>query len=163
MTYDDAGNAIPLSERFNMGKKDIRYALDEVDGTYFVRAEQNLFVKEDGTPYSEREIFDSLVGKTISLPDGDVKIVKKIPGKEMYKELFQRRPARSNRVRDLSALNQDVNHNMVELLENSTATTINAEDKEKRHAKNDIVGFDTRTVKFFDGKKHTILGFPSRT
>lgn len=28
VTYDDAGNAIPLSERFNMGKKDIRYALD---------------------------------------------------------------------------------------------------------------------------------------
>ena len=153
VTYDDAGNAIPLSERFNMGEKDIRYALDEVDGTYFVRAERNLFVKEDGTPYSEREIFDSLVGKTISLPEGDVKIVRQIPGKKMYKELFQRRPARYNRVRDVSALNQDVNHNMVELLENSTATTINAEDKEKRHAKNDIVGFDTRTVKFFDGKK----------
>lgn len=28
VTYDDAGNAIPLSERFNMGKKDIRYSLD---------------------------------------------------------------------------------------------------------------------------------------
>ena len=28
VTYDDAGNAIPLSERFNMGKKDFRYALD---------------------------------------------------------------------------------------------------------------------------------------
>lgn len=28
VTYDDEGNAIPLSERFNMGKKDIRYALD---------------------------------------------------------------------------------------------------------------------------------------
>ena len=28
VTYDDAGNVIPLSERFNMEKKDIRYALD---------------------------------------------------------------------------------------------------------------------------------------
>ena len=28
VTYDDAGNAIPLSERFNMGKKDIRFSLD---------------------------------------------------------------------------------------------------------------------------------------
>ena len=28
VTYDDAGNVIPLSERFNMGKKDFRYALD---------------------------------------------------------------------------------------------------------------------------------------
>lgn len=159
VTYDDAGNAIPLSERFNMGKKDIRYALDEVDGTYFVRAERNLFVKEDGTPYSEREIFNSLVGKTISLPEGDVKIEKALPGKDMYNELYKRRPARSSRVKDLNALNKDVNHNMVELLENSTATTINAEDKEKRHAKNDIVGFDTRTVKFFDGEKAYDIGF----
>ena len=159
VTYDDAGNVIPLSERFNMGKKDIRYALDEVDGTYFVRAEQNLFVKEDGTPYSEREIFNSLVGKTISLPEGDVKIEKALPGKDMYNELYKRRPARSSRVKDLNALNKDVNHNMVELLENSTATTINAEDKEKRHAKNDIVGFDTRTVKFFDGEKAYDIGF----
>ena len=159
VTYDDAGNAIPLSERFNMGKKDIRYALDEVDGTYFVRAERNLFVKEDGTPYSEREIFNSLVGKTISLPEGDVKIEKTLPGKDMYNELYKRRPARSSRVKDLNALNKDVNHNMVELLENSTATTINAEDKEKRHAKNDIVGFDTRTVKFFDGEKAYDIGF----
>ncbi len=28
VTYDDAENAIPLSERFNMGRKDFRYALD---------------------------------------------------------------------------------------------------------------------------------------
>ena len=28
VTYDDAGNVIPLSERFNIGKKDIRYSLD---------------------------------------------------------------------------------------------------------------------------------------
>ena len=28
VTYDDAGNVIPLSERFNMGKKDIRFSLD---------------------------------------------------------------------------------------------------------------------------------------
>ena len=28
VTYDDAGNVIPLSERFNMGKKDFRYSLD---------------------------------------------------------------------------------------------------------------------------------------
>lgn len=73
--------------------------------------------------------------------------------------MFQRRPARYNRVRDVSALNQDVNYNIVELLDNSTATTINGEDKEKRHAKNNIVGFDTRTVKFFDGKKAYDVGF----
>ena len=38
VTYDDAGNAIPLSERFNMGKKDIRYSLDTEQLEKTVRA-----------------------------------------------------------------------------------------------------------------------------
>ena len=153
VTYDDAGNAIPLSERFNMGKKDIRYALDEVDGTYFVRAEQNLFVKEDGTPYSEREIFDSLVGKTISLPDGDVKIVKRIPGKDMYNELFRRRPSKSGGVPDVGALSKNVNRNIEELISNSETTISNQADKGERHKQNGIKGFNTRRVKFYDGQR----------
>ena len=153
VTYDDAGNAIPLSERFNMGKKDIRYALDEVDGTYFVRAERNLFVKEDGTPYSEREIFDSLVGKTISLPDGDVKIVKRIPGKDMYNELFRRRPSKSGGVPDVGALSKNVNRNIEELISNSETTISNQADKGERHKQNGIKGFNTRRVKFYDGQR----------
>ena len=153
VTYDDAGNVIPLSERFNMGKKDIRYALDEVDGTYFVRAEQNLFVKEDGTPYSEREIFDSLVGKTISLPDGDVKIVKRIPGKDMYNELFRRRPSKSGGVPDVGALSKNVNRNIEELISNSETTISNQADKGERHKQNGIKGFNTRRVKFYDGQR----------
>lgn len=38
VTYDDAGNVIPLSERFNMGKKDIRYSLDTEQLEKTVRA-----------------------------------------------------------------------------------------------------------------------------
>lgn len=38
VTYDDAGNAIPLSERFNMGRKDIRYSLDTEQLEKTVRA-----------------------------------------------------------------------------------------------------------------------------
>jgi hypothetical protein len=38
VTYDDAGNAIPLSERFNMGKKDFRYSLDTEQLEKTVRA-----------------------------------------------------------------------------------------------------------------------------
>ena len=33
VTYDDTGNVIPLSERFNEGKNDIRYSLSDSDGT----------------------------------------------------------------------------------------------------------------------------------
>ena len=67
VTYDDAGNAIPLSERFNMGKKDIRYSLDEDYKQYAATTESQQFkqwfgdwqndpahaskvVNEDGTP-----------------------------------------------------------------------------------------------------------------
>ena len=153
MTYDDAGKPIPVSERYNREKGDIRYALDEVDGTYFVRAEQNLFVKEDGTPYSEREIFDSLVGKTISLPDGDVKIVKRIPGKDMYNELFRRRPSKSGGVPDVGALSKNVNRNIEELISNSETTISNQADKGERHKQNGIKGFNTRRVKFYDGQR----------
>ena len=38
VTYDDAGNVIPMSERFNMGKKDIRYSLDTEQLEKTVRA-----------------------------------------------------------------------------------------------------------------------------
>ena len=38
VTYDDAGNVIPLSERFNIGKKDIRYSLDTEQLEKTVRA-----------------------------------------------------------------------------------------------------------------------------
>lgn len=67
VTYDDAGNAIPLSERFNMEKKDIRYSLDEDYKQYAATTESQQFkqwfgdwqndpahaskvVNEDGTP-----------------------------------------------------------------------------------------------------------------
>ena len=136
-----------------MGSNGTRYVLDEVDGTYFVRAEQNLFVKEDGTPYSEREIFDSLVGKTISLPDGDVKIVKRIPGKDMYNELFRRRPSKSGGVPDVGALSKNVNRNIEELISNSETTISNQADKGERHKQNGIKGFNTRRVKFYDGQR----------
>ena len=38
VTYDDEGNVIPLSERFNMGKKDIRFSLDTEQLEKTVRA-----------------------------------------------------------------------------------------------------------------------------
>lgn len=142
---------------------DTKYSLEQVDGVDYVKAENNIFVKEDGTLASEREVFNSLVGKTISLPDGDIKIVKRLPGKDMYNELSKRYPKRMDGVEDAKQLNSDVNYNMEELLDNSEATMYNDPDKENKHAKQGIVSFDARTVKFYDGNKAYDIEFSIAT
>ena len=129
-----------------------RYSLENVNNIFYVKAERDIFVKEDGTPKTEREMFNSLVGKTINLPDGEVKIVKRLPDKDMYNELSKRRP-KYNNVDDVKQLNSDVNYNTEELLSNSDMKEPNVPDKDNRHAKQGVVDFDTRTVKFYDGEK----------
>ena len=128
-----------------------KYALEQVDGINYVKTEKNTFLKEDGTVASEKEVFDNLVGKTISLPDGDVKIVKNLPGKRMYKELFNRYPKHLKDVKDVKQLNSDVNYNMEELLSNSEMLSPNEPDVGERHKEQGVVGFDTRNVNFYDG------------
>ena len=130
---------------------DIMYSVEQVDGIDYVKAEKNIFVKEDGTVASEREIFNSLVGKTIHLPEGDVKIVKRLPGKDMYNELSRRFPKHLSEIEDPRQLNRSVNQNMEELLANSEATILDEADTGERHQKQGITSFDTRTVKFYDG------------
>lgn len=129
----------------------IRYSLEQTtDGTEYVKAEKNLFLKEDGTLQSEREIFNSLVGKTFSFPDGEFKIINRLPDKDMYNELSRRRP-RYEGVEDIKRLNSDVNTNMEELLSNSELKVSNEADVDNRHEKQGITSFDTRVVKFYDG------------
>lgn len=86
VTYDDAGNAIPLSERFNMGKKDFRYSLDEDYKQYVATTESQQFkqwfgdskvVNADGTPmkvYHQTEndftVFDPRKGGAGSRDEG---------------------------------------------------------------------------------------------
>ena len=43
VTYDDDGNVIPLSERFNPEKKDIRYSLKDTDGKTLSEAQSKFF------------------------------------------------------------------------------------------------------------------------
>lgn len=61
VTYDDAGNAIPLSERFNMEKKDIRYALDTDHYDYSRSFSQQIDDYVAGK-FPERDTF--VLGKT---------------------------------------------------------------------------------------------------
>ena len=147
----------------NKANANTKYSLEKVDGIEYVKAEKNIFVKEDGTFASERDIFNSLVGKTISLPEGDVKIVKRLPGKDMYNELSRRYPKHLSEIENAKQLNQSVNHNMEELLSNSDATIIGEPDTDSRHQKQGVASFDTRTVKFYDGDKAYDIEFSIAT
>lgn len=144
-------------------KGETKYSLEQVDGVDYVKAEKNIFVKEDGTLASEREVFNSLVGKTIHTSDGDIKIVKRLPKKDMYNELSRRYPKQFDNVEDIKKLNSDVNYNMEELLNNSEAKQLNMPDENNRHSEQGITGFDTRTVNFYDGGKAYNIEFSIAT
>ena len=138
---------------------DTKYSFESVDGIGYVQAEKNIFLKEDGTPASERDIFNSLVDKTIPFPDGDVRIVKRLPKKDMYNELSRRYPKNLDGVSDVKQLNSNVNRNMEELLANSGIGDANVPDAENKHQEQGITAFDTRTVKFYDGSKAYNIAF----
>ena len=142
---------------YREGKKNevegVRYSVEKIGDINYVKAEKNIFIKEDGTLSSEKDVFNSLVGKTISLPDGDIKIVKRLPRKDMYNELSRRYPKQLGNVKNVKRLNSSVNYNMEELLENSELKTPNEPDQKNKHQAQGIKGFDTRRVNFYDGSK----------
>ena len=132
---------------------DTKYSLEKTtDGTEYVKTEKDLFLKEDGTPLTEKEVFNSLINHEFVLPEGEVKIVNWLPGKSMYQELFRRRPS-YNGVEDIKQLNSDVNYNMEELIDNSKMKESNVSDTDNKHSQQGIKSFDTRTVNFYDGNK----------
>ena len=89
------------------------------DGTPYVQTETGLFTKDDGTSMTQREMYNSLVGKTITFDDGiTAKIVNRLPSKDMYNELFKRLP-RYQDVKNVKSVNTNINENVIELLENS--------------------------------------------
>ena len=132
---------------------DIKHSLEKTsDGTEYVKTEKDLFLKEDGTPLTEKEVFNSLINHEFVLPEGKVKIVNWLPEKSMYQELFRRRPS-YNGVEDIKQLNSEVNYNMEELIDNSSMKEADIPDTNGKHSKQGIKSFDTRTVNFYDGNK----------
>ena len=58
------------------------------DGTKYVKLDGNIFLKEDGTEMSPSQAYNALIGKKITLEDGDViTFIKKLPDRNVYKEL----------------------------------------------------------------------------
>lgn len=75
VTYDNAGNVIPLSERFNEGNQDIRYSDRDSEGNTLTQAQQeyfkdskirdedgNLLVVYHGSPSTNITVFDKSKG-----------------------------------------------------------------------------------------------------
>ena len=109
---------------------------------------------------SQREIYNSLIGKKITFNDGIIATIKQwLPNnKNMYNELFKRYPNYKN-VNNIKSVNENINENIVELLENSDNVSPNEPDYMNRHKDNKIDSFDTRKVSFFDGKNAYDLDF----
>lgn len=54
VTYDDNGNVVPLSERFNSKEKDIRYQLrEDVNGNTFVDVDTSIYDETDGASVAQ--------------------------------------------------------------------------------------------------------------
>ena len=143
------------------GKINIKYSAERLsDGTLYIKAENKKFIKEDGTKMTPREAYNSLVGTTIQFSDGkSAKIVNRLPDKDMYNELFKRRPQKYKNVKDIKKTNKDVNENIEELLTNSNVKDANVPDYMNRHKKQGITHFDTRTVNFYDGENAYVIDF----
>ena len=140
--------------------KDTLYSSQTLkDGTQYVKTETGLFTKDDGTPMTQREIYNSLIGKEITFDDGiKATIVNRLPSKDMYNELFKRLP-RYQDVKNVKKVNNTINENVVELLENSKNISPNEPDYMNRHQKQGISSFDTRNVSFYDGENAYDLDF----
>lgn len=140
--------------------KQTKYAQRNLkDGTTYIETEKNLFTNEDGTPMSQREIYNSLIGKKITFNDGiTATIINRLPSKDMYNELFKRYPNYKN-IKNIKSVNNNINENIVELLENSNNISPNEPDYMNRHQKQGISTFDTRKISLYDGKNAYDLDF----
>ena len=128
---------------------------DEVYGI----AKNSRLVESYNEKARKSQAFEVDLGKPIALSDGEVAIVKRLPNKDMYNELYRRYPNKIGGVEDVKQLNSDVNYNMKELLSTSKLKKANVPDINNRHAKQGIIDFDTRTVKFYDGQKAYTIDF----
>lgn len=82
VTYDNNGNVIPLSQRFNDSNPDIRYSSNEdgvepIDLSDDTELHKRIEGLKGGEKYNEirKYIIDSLVGQQIELSDGTIAII----------------------------------------------------------------------------------------
>ena len=142
------------SKAYDTANENVQYSMRYTkDGTRYVKLDGNIFLNEDGTEMSAREAYEKLVGTIIYTEDGDsFEIVKNIPKKQMYDELFKRWPDHDDDI-NVRTINDKLNKNFVEIGIASQRTTDNITDIADRHNRNSIDSFTTRTVVVADDKR----------
>lgn len=123
------------------------------DKTVFIQLDGNLMDDGKGGTLSERAAYKKLIDKYVVVSEGDeIYFERRLPGKkQMYDELFKRRP-KNNGVKNIDSINTKINNNIIELVASSEALNKNIPDVNNRHKKNNIVSFDTREVNIADNK-----------
>lgn len=117
------------------------------DGIKYVKLDGNIFLRPDGTEMSQSEAYTALVGKRITLEDGDtITFIKNLPGRSVYNELFKKLPGYDPGI-DVKAVSQAVNKNIVEVI---TASSVQTRNEPQRHPHVGIVDFDQREVYLAD-------------
>lgn len=89
VTYDDAGKVIPLSERFDTSKQDIRFSLREVDGQQVVWVDENILASKPESMSAKKFIRNYLVDHiddvyTIIESGSKVHPAKQLPQEYLY-------------------------------------------------------------------------------
>ena len=117
------------------------------DGLRYVKLDGNIFLRQDGTEMSSSEAYNALIGKKITLEDGDViTFIKRLPKRNVYKELFFKLPGYQDGI-DVKAISEVINKNMIDVVGGSKATIRN---EAQRHQHIGVKDFDLREVFLLD-------------
>lgn len=120
------------------------------DGIKYAVLDGDIFLKNDGTQMTPVEAYNALVGLKITLEDGDViTFIKKLPGRNVYKELFKKLPGYEEGI-DVRAVSESINRNIVDVVSASSAEIRN---EPQRHQHVGIKDFDQREVFLYDNSE----------
>lgn len=79
-----------------------------------------VILKPDGSEMNPIEAYNALIGQKITMEDGDtITFIKKLPGRNVYKELFRKLPGFEEGV-DVKAISEKINRNIVDVVSAST-------------------------------------------
>lgn len=107
-----------------------------------------MFVDKNGKPLSPKQAYNSLVGQTITLEDGDeITFVKNLPHRNMYNELFRKHPGYDGSF-DIVGINETLNKNIIDVFSGSESQTRNDAPKNYHYG---VDSFDKRQVYITDG------------
>jgi hypothetical protein len=112
-TYDDSGNVIPLSERFNKNDPDIRRSLSQEGeaptkhGSYYTPLKDLALDNQEIAPV--QETVDNSVAEAAPVVDETVAPVAEMPSEPNLQDLYAEKEDLENRIREAMAANDQEN------------------------------------------------------